>query len=313
MKRITTYFLPILLFLSIAGCSSDKSFIMTSTKIRNLPPLKFAKSDNPIPNKTFPYELNAQVSFAGELDIYKLKNENLSKEDFKELVSKFEMSPIDSNYSFSKDTFTYNHKNNYETITAEQKGIFTYSINQAVDPFKKKKFKLLADKDAEKAAIDYLTNANLLPNDFYVTSISDGWVTTFADGTKEVQNRQVVFSKKIRENFVLGECKIVVYVGEDGFVEGVYSHYKNLSSCGKKQIKNIQAALEDLNANRGLESFKENIQPIKCVIDKVELFYYESSDIESQPYLYPVYKMTGYTLDEKGNKYNYTGIVQAIE
>jgi len=313
LKRISTYFLPVLLLLSIAGCSSDKSFLMTSTKIKNLPPLKFAKSTDPIPNKTFPYELNVEVSFSGELDIYMLINKEISKEDFKELVSKFEMSPIDNNYSYSKDTYTYNRKNNYETITAEQKGIFTYSVNQNTNSSNKKKVKLLTDTDAEKFARDYLTNANLLPDDFYVSSISDGLISTLADGTKEIQNRKVVFNKKIRDKLVIGECKIVVYVGEEGLVEGVYSHYKDLRSCGKKQIKNIQAALEDLNANRGLESFTKGVQPVKCVVEKVELCYYEGSEIDNQPYLYPVYKMTGYTLDEKGNKYAYTGLVQAVE
>lgn len=313
MKRVTTFFLPVLLILAITGCDSDKTFLANSTKIKSLPPLKFAQPPDPIPNKTFPYELNAEVSFAGELDIYMLINEKISKENFKELVTKFEMSPIDSNYSNSKDTCTYTYKNNNETITAEQTGIFTYSIKQNTNPSEKGKLKLLPDKDAEKAAKDFLTNSNLLPDNFFVTSISDGLVTSYSDGTKETQNKQVVFSKKIKDKFVMGECKIIVCVGEDGTIEGVYSHYKDLSSCGKKRLKNIQVALEDLNANRGLEYFKKDIQPVKCTIEKVELCYYEGSDIENQPYLYPVYKMIGYTLDEKGNKYDYTGIVQAVE
>lgn len=304
MKKLSIYFLPIFLALAVVGCENDGSFLASSNKLKNLPPLKFAQSAEPLPEKKFPYELNTDISFAGKFNIYRLVDKKISKNQFIELANKFEVFPLDDSVTYSKDTSTFSYKNESLSVSAQQNGIFSYSINKSTSKQKKDKIALLSDIDAEKTAKDYLTKLDLLPEDSFTASIS----TSPSD-----ENKLIVFNMKANNKPISGEAKIEVSVGSEGKIEGVSSFYRNYIPLGKKEIRDVQIALDDLKNNKGLEYFKSGIIPVKCRIDKVELCYFEGSDIENQPYLYPVYKMTGFTFDDKGNKFSYTGIVQAIE
>jgi len=304
LKKLSIYFLPIFLTLSVIGCENDKSFLANSNKLKNLPPLKFAQPAEPLPEKNFPYELNTDISFAGKFNVYRLLNKKFNKNQFIELANKFEVFPLYDSITYNKDTSTFSYTNESISINAEQKGIFNYSITKKPGKINNKKIALPADLDAEKTAKEYLTKLDLLPEDSFTVSIS-----TIPSG----ENKLVVFNIKANNKPISGAAKIEVYVGAEGKIEGVSSHYRDYTLLGKRELRNIQIALDDVKNNKGLEYFKSGIKPVKCCINKIELCYYQGSDIENQPYLYPVYRMTGFTLDDKGNKYEYTSFVQAIE
>lgn len=304
MKKISFYLLPIFLTLALTSCENDKSFLVSSNNLKNLPSLKFSQPAEPLPEKNFSYELNTNISFAGKFNVYKLVDKKINKNQFIELSNKLEIFPSEKNILYNKETHTYSYKTETYSFAAQQKGIFTYSINKNSNKDKSAKIAPFSDEDTEKAAKDYLSKLNLLPEGSFISSISTN---------PSADNKIVVFNVKTNDKPILGAVKIEVFVGTEGKIQGLSSHVSNYALLGKKDLRNVQVAINDLKSNKGFEYFKNGVKPVKCCIDKVELCYFEDSNIEDQPYLYPVYKMTGFTFDDKGTKYEYTGIVQAIE
>jgi hypothetical protein len=77
------------------------------------------------------------------------------------------------------------------------------------------------------------------------------------------------------------------------------------------KIKDFKTAYSDLQKFKGMITMKGDVKTAN--IKKVELLYWEdSSPNSSQTYIQPVYKFSGDTFNEKGDKDNFVAYVQAI-
>ncbi|GEM_PF-5198718 len=301
--------------LNISGCSATTNIGTSKTSANNtLPSLNFAKLGEEAPTKNFDYEYDKNISFTGDCEVFKLVSKDIDKEKFKELAKKFSINIDDVAKILYNDTsknFYFGTEISY--LSVEKSGKLIYSLNRKSDPTKKGKFKPLSDNEAIKAAKDFLKSNGLLPNEFYVSSVVDGLVSEYADGTKDLENRQVIFHRKVNSKEVLGVSRIQVDVGENGLIERVASLYSDIEPYTKYKLIDINTAVDSLKKDKGLEIFNSGKQPKKCKINKIELTYFENSNVKDNSYLYPVYKFTGQTIDEDGKEAEYTGIIQAVE
>lgn len=303
----------ILLIISFTSLIIIGLFYFTKSNVANVPHLEFALQGESSPEKNFPYELKIDTTFTGKGDIYKLKSKNINNIKFKELANKFSLFPSDNEIIYDQFSgFMYNKDNKY--ISVEESGRLIYSIENPVDLNKKGKIKLLSDSEVKKIAKEFLADRGLLPSDFYIDSVGEGLVCEYADGTKDIVNKQVTFHRKINGKEVLGVSRIQIDVGENGQVERVAIIYNDYEPYTKKDLKPIKQAIEELKNDKGLENFEKGLHPQKCIIDKVELVYFEQPDVNSpQSFIYPVYKFTGKTIDNQQNEADYTGIIEATE
>jgi hypothetical protein len=320
MKKIFILSVTAILTFSIIGCSNQKNNAIQKEQknvinaVIKLPELRFAQVGEEPPNKNFQYEYDKNISFNGDIEVFKLVSRNIDKAKFKDLAKKFSMTIDDDNkivHDSNTKSFYFGTDKNY--LSVEEGGRFIYALNKNTDLNKKGKFKLPTDSDVSKIAKDFLEKNGLLPNDFFVSSVTNGLVAEYADGTRNVESKQVVFQRKVKGKEVLGVSRIQVDMGENGIIERIASSYRDTVAYTNGKFINIDKAVENLKNNRGLEVFKGGRQPEKCKIKKIEVAYFENPHSDTELYLYPVYKLIGETIDENGKVDEYTGIIQAIE
>lgn len=294
-------------FLAVTGYAIQNLYWKTS-----IPPLKFSLPGESGPVKNFKYEATNVSEFTGEINVYRLVSKNIDRTKFQEIAKKFFTNYTDDKH-VSDPKHGYSYKEGDRYISVENGGRLIYSVENDIDLSRKGLIPLPSDKETAAIATDFLQQRGLLPHDFFLFSVSDGLVTVYPDLSRDVVNKQVIYHRKVNGKEVLGVSRIQVDVGEGGIVERVAILYHDIEPFTQKSLKAVNMALEDLKNGKGLEHFGKGLQPKKCLIDKIELSYFEQPVIADQPYLYPVYKATGKILDENGVEAEYVGIVEAIQ
>jgi hypothetical protein len=171
--------------------------------------------------------------------------------------------------------------------------IYFDESKQAMDPSYLSK-NIPSDEDVIEIAKNFLTNLNLLPNNFKLVGVAPITVTPGTDNPETVGAiivaKKVFFYKQINNKDVLGVSRITVTVGSNGEIIGFGKHYKDAKEYAMYPIKTVNQALGEVKNNHALTNIDEKAE--KAKINKVEINYWEDPGAE-QPYLQPVYVFIG--------------------
>lgn len=171
----------------------------------------------------------------------------------------------------------------------------------------------IADNDTIKISEKFLKENNLLPNDFYFTTVGYEKVTSVNNSSNsKIMRKFVYFNRKINGVTTSGISRIVVGVGQNGQIDDVYYSAKPLSDFRNVKIKDFNTAYTDLKKlDNGMFNIQSDTKSVK--IHNVELAYWDDcSPNSNQNYIQPVYKFTGDEYNEAGVKSEFTGIISAI-
>jgi hypothetical protein len=275
------------------------------------PSLSF--SHDPGPAQQFEYELKNISRLSESMLVYKFASKKIDSEEFKRIARKFSMNPKDGEYKYTP-YFGYFFRDSSGSIRVGEDGRIQYLRKNASGTIGNIKIKLPTDNEAKTIAEKFLADRGLLPPEFSNVSVREGTVSVRSgDFRRIVENKLVGFQRTVDGKKVLGVSRIMVYIGDRGIIEKVFCLYRDLEPYRTMGLKTVKKALKDMKAGKGLVRFDVGISPIKCVIESIELAYFEKPDSHEQPYLYPVYSVTGKVIGSKGNTSQFIGVISATK
>jgi hypothetical protein len=184
---------------------------------------------------------------------------------------------------------------------------------------------LPSQEEAKLIALQFLTEADLLPDDVITESIevvsggSVSGVKKTEDGTVEVLEESpshwlVRFPRQIDGLSVAnsGGNTLAVRIGDQGEVINVFKLWREVDPYGEVELVSPQQAYQELISDAG-----KRYVPFDCdrvIIEQVNLTYWTEAIDQQQEYVVPVYEFKGKCLDKNGNVIDdYTGWNEAIK
>lgn len=175
---------------------------------------------------------------------------------------------------------------------------------------------LPSNEQAINIAKDFLLKNKLLKDkefdifkDIKVTPISSGDITT---GDYKEIGRDVFFLPVIDGLNVYGLSRIIVSVGDNGKIIRVTKNNKDFILHKKEKLKTPEKSFEQIKLKKVPIEISHEAKT--AIFDSVKLGYYEdSSTIDEQPYLQPVWVFEGESTLDNGKTEKIGAFVPALE
>lgn len=172
-----------------------------------------------------------------------------------------------------------------------------------------------SDNESIRYATEFLNSMNWLPNNFKIVDITEnrevpGNLNPDTD-KGFLLSKSIHFYQHINNQPVLGVSRIVVEVGHNGEIEVVRKYHKEHTKSAKYNTKKVDQAIHELQMGKGIHNIQES-EVDETIVTNVEVSYWEDAGtIEEQPYLQPVYVMTG-SYKKNGKERPFQAVVPAI-
>lgn len=236
---------------------------------------------------------------------YEIPNDNIQK--LTKLKGIFKLN--DGSKQTRNDNLKYIRvENDNSFIKLNDDGTYEYHIKKR-DEFKESN---ISDNDAIRLSKKLLAENDLLLSGFSFKTVGYETVTSESDPKKtKILRKFVYFNRKIDNEFTCGVSRIVVGIDQNGMISDLFCVAKNTSVEQNIKIKDFNTAYSDLKRFNGLITMDGDVN--KANIKKVELLYWEDNTPNSdQTYIQPVYKFSGDTYNENGEKGEFIGYIRAI-
>ncbi|MCD6106723.1 MAG: hypothetical protein J7J57_00660 [Caldisericaceae bacterium] len=294
--------------IAISGCGK------TQTK---LPLLKLPQWGGFTPHD-FEVQLNADVSkLPGQATVYKVVPQKMDEQTVERLCKIF---GVDISAVTIKDKASVvRRQNEKDLITYNDTGFYNFSTKNLFDYFPGKV--VPPEEDCIKIAKSFAKKYNLLPK-MYQYRIAIGAYTIYHPSFNEsvITDRTVTFCPIINGKVIRGPNSIDITIGDKGEIEEVNNYlYNNIAPLkGDYALKSIDEVIKELKENSSIQWWIKPDEPDvkKVIINKVEIEYYGATGTSiklEQPFIQPVYDLSGEVIFKNGKKGKFGVTVPAID
>jgi hypothetical protein len=222
-------------------------------------------------------------------NLYKIKKKTITKDDVTNLAGKFNLS---SSVEEDHDNFTIREsKRMLQHSKNTDKFIYLEDTDITTDN------NLLTESDAKAKALNILKEMGIPTNDLKFTEITNQ-VVTQGDKIKVPMLQKVYFQQTLNNEDIYGIAKVVVILGDQGKLVGLYNLRNDLEVANVVPLKDKKKAFNQIK-EKGLVDLNATDKDHTAKIHSARVAYYSDP---AQDYVQPVYVLGGTTND--GNDFN---------
>lgn len=264
------------------------------------------------------YELGTDFpTVPGTIKTYKVRSADITAESAAEIGRKFGFTGKarlneSSRYKISDYFAMGDNVTNERLHVQTHSGAIWYSYHSKLYPQEFEDIPSLPSyEEAEKIAVDFLSQRGLLPPDVRFNKVGVG--NSMGDIRGEFATALLVSFRRYIDGIpVTGVgAKYGVRIVENGEVAEVFRSHRKVEPCGEVAIRPPAEAYQDLKDGKGRGGMPSS-RAVTVVIDEVTLAYWMDSVLVMQELVVPVYRFRGECFDESGSYVgDFNGCAQA--
>lgn len=258
---------------------------------------------------------SAQVNLPKEKLIYKFIEKDIAKDDVMEQAKLLGLSQASIKENSVLNSYIVEDDEKHLEIEKGSGKLVFINKNKTDDVNINGQAKNIpSDDEAIRYATEFLKKMKWLPDTFEPSGVTKNTIipgdmnSETTDGF--VASKTVHFYQKIDNEPVLGVSRIMVEVGHNGEIDVVKKYHKEIEPFKAYDLKTVEQAVNDFKSNKSVHDISEGGEEI--TIENITLGYYEDpGKTNEQPYLQPVYVLTG-KYDLEGKELKFSGVVPAV-